>query len=76
VTVGVFEAKTSLSALLERVERGEEVLITRRGVPVARLVPASAPPVDEILGELAAVRSRSKAGPQTLRELIDEGRRR
>lgn len=37
--IGAFEAKTHLSALLEAVEAGEEVLITRRGKPVARLVP-------------------------------------
>jgi len=39
-SVGVHEAKTHLSRLLARVERGEEVAITRRGVEVARLVPA------------------------------------
>jgi prevent-host-death family protein len=37
--VGSFEAKNSLSALLERAERGEEIVITRRGRPVAKLVP-------------------------------------
>jgi prevent-host-death family protein len=37
--VGVFEAKNKLSELLDRVERGEHVTITRRGKPVARLVP-------------------------------------
>lgn len=37
-TVGAFEAKTKLSELLMRVERGEEIVITRRGKPVARLV--------------------------------------
>lgn len=37
--VGVFEAKTRLSELLERVAAGEEITITRRGQPVARLVP-------------------------------------
>lgn len=36
--VGTFEAKNSLSALLDLVERGEEVVITRHGRPVARLV--------------------------------------
>jgi prevent-host-death family protein len=36
--VGAFEAKTKLSELLDLVERGEEVVITRRGQPVARLV--------------------------------------
>jgi prevent-host-death family protein len=40
--VAVFEAKTKLSELLDDVERGEQVAITRRGVPVARLVPAAA----------------------------------
>lgn len=39
-SVGVHEAKTNLSRLLERVAAGEEIAITRRGEPVARLVPA------------------------------------
>lgn len=39
-TVGVHEAKTSLSKLLRRVAAGEEITITRSGTPVARLVPA------------------------------------
>jgi prevent-host-death family protein len=37
--VGTFEAKNKLSELLDRVERGEEVVITRRGKPTAKLVP-------------------------------------
>ena len=41
----VHEAKTQLSKLLERVAAGEEVIIAKSGVPVARLVPA--PPVQE-----------------------------
>lgn len=36
--VGSFEAKNKLSELLERAERGEEIVITRRGRPVAKLV--------------------------------------
>ncbi len=39
VIVGASEAKSHLSALLDRVERGEEVVITRHGHPVAWLVP-------------------------------------
>ena len=39
VQVNVHEAKTHLSRLLERVERGEEIVIGRAGKPVARLVP-------------------------------------
>lgn len=42
--VNVQEAKTRLSDLLARVERGEEVIIARSGSPVARLVPVGAPP--------------------------------
>ncbi|HUL46782.1 MAG TPA: type II toxin-antitoxin system Phd/YefM family antitoxin [Steroidobacteraceae bacterium] len=38
-SVGVHEAKTNLSKLLERVSAGEEITITRRGEEVARLVP-------------------------------------
>lgn len=37
--VGTFEAKNKLSALLERVERGEVIRITRRGKPIAELRP-------------------------------------
>ncbi len=37
--VGTLEARNSLSALLELVEKGEEITITRHGKPVARLVP-------------------------------------
>ena len=40
IEVGIFEAKTQLSALLEKVSQGQEVLITKRGEPIARLVPA------------------------------------
>ncbi|CAD5266880.1 Antitoxin [Bosea sp. 62] len=39
ITVGAFEAKTKFSELLDRVERGEEVVITRHGKTVARIVP-------------------------------------
>jgi len=45
----VHEAKTHLSKLLERVAAGEEVIIAKSGVPVARLVPA-APPQERRLG--------------------------
>jgi prevent-host-death family protein len=43
VEVNVHEAKTHLSRLLQRVEAGEEVLISRAGRPLARLVPVAAP---------------------------------
>ena len=37
--IGAFEAKNTLGSLLDRVETGEEIVITRHGKPVARLVP-------------------------------------
>ncbi len=40
--VGIFEAKTHLSSLLDEVEKGGEVTITRHGKPVAKLVQATA----------------------------------
>jgi prevent-host-death family protein len=42
-TVGVFEAKTHLSALVDDAERGRTTLITRKGKPVARILPADDP---------------------------------
>ncbi|GBD15874.1 hypothetical protein HRbin26_00769 [bacterium HR26] len=40
-TIGAFEAKVHFSEVLDRVEKGERIVITRRGVPVAMLVPIS-----------------------------------
>jgi len=39
VTVGLFEAKTNLSSIIDRVIKGEEILITKRGVEVAKITP-------------------------------------
>jgi prevent-host-death family protein len=41
IEIGAFEAKNKLNALLDRVEQGEEIMITRYGRPVARLVPST-----------------------------------
>jgi len=58
--VGAFEAKNTLGSLLDRVESGEEVLITRHGRPVARLVPNSGR-VDRTEAHAAASRIRARA---------------
>ena len=42
-TVNIHQAKTQLSRLLSRVELGEEIIISNRGVPVAKLVPHQPP---------------------------------
>ncbi len=78
LSVGAFAAKTHLSALLERVARGEEVLITRHGKAVARLVPAdAAAPVDHaaLVARLKAARREALLGGLDWRELRDAGRR-
>ena len=49
-SVGAYEAKTHLSELLERVEAGVEIIITRHGAPVAKLVPVK----KELSGEQRA----------------------
>lgn len=79
VEVGVFEAKTRLSELVELVSQsGQEVLITRRGRPAARLVPLPHPgsAVEDALALLHATRAASTPGSAPLRDLIDDGRSR
>ena len=75
--VGVYEAKTQLPRLLEQVEKGDTVTITRHGRPVARLVPVGGPrrtPRDAIEA-LLAFRANHTLGGTSVRDLIEEGRR-
>jgi prevent-host-death family protein len=51
-TVSIYEAKTRLSHLVDRALRGDQVVITRHGRPVARLVPAAQPRKPRRLGAL------------------------
>lgn len=78
ITVGAFEAKTHLSNLLEQVINGEEVLITKHGKPVARLVPevnANKSRVDEAIAQLKAIRQGVTLDDVSWKELRDEGRK-
>jgi prevent-host-death family protein len=52
ISVGVHEAKTTLSRLLEVAESGEEVVITRRGKPVVKLQPIGSLPGKSLFGAL------------------------
>jgi prevent-host-death family protein len=77
-TVGAFEAKTQLSSLLDVVERGEEVVITRHGKAVARLVPvriANRERQSKAIERLKALRAGSTLGGLSWKDLRDEGRR-
>ncbi|MGH7037710.1 MAG: type II toxin-antitoxin system Phd/YefM family antitoxin [Stellaceae bacterium] len=76
--VGAFEAKTRLGQLLDLVERGEEVVITRHGRPVALLAPPKAAfNRTEARAAAERIREMSKGvtlGGLSLKDLIDEGR--
>ncbi len=79
--VGAFEAKNKLSALLDRVENGEEIMITRNGKPVARLVPPSVVfDTERALAAIERIRARAKEAKlppfdwQEWKKLRDEGR--
>jgi prevent-host-death family protein len=78
--IGAFDAKNKLSALLDKVEAGEEIVITRRGRPVARLVPVDAG-LDRERASAAARRIRQLAHKfggkfdwKEWKKLVNEGR--
>ena len=78
IEVGTFEAKTHLSALLEKVSQGQEVLITKRGEPSARLVPAQRSDRTQIaatIDTLLAFRKDMKLDGLDWKALRDAGRR-
>ena len=76
-TVGAYEAKTHLPRLLDEVERGRTIVITRHGREVARLVPPSEDraPVDAVIDELVQARRGVRRGRSSVLSMIDEGRR-
>ena len=77
IEVGAFEAKNRLSELLRAAEAGRSIVITRRGRPVARLIPAA----DDRLEDLVELKAAFQAlrdeidGLVDVRELVEEGRR-
>lgn len=82
-SVTAFEAKTRFGELLERVARGEEVVITKHDKPVARLIPEGSRRADDVrrsvqglreLREQIRRRSRAKLTEREVRAAIDEGR--
>jgi prevent-host-death family protein len=78
ITLGAFEAKTRLSSLLDKVEAGETVTITRHGKPVARLIAverADRERVDDIFDKLEELRRKSTLGGIDWKELRDAGRK-
>ena len=76
-TVGAYEAKTHLPRLLEQVEAGETITITKHGREVAKLVPVSqrSTKPDEVIAALRAARGGVRRVRSSVRGMIDEGRR-
>jgi len=75
-----YEAKTHLPELLERVEHGEKILITRRGTPVALLTqppPKIGSVVHQVVEDMLAYRNRQKrtTGALSIRQMIEHGRK-
>jgi prevent-host-death family protein len=77
-TIGAYEAKTHLPRLLDEVERGEQITITKHGRPVAILIPPTRAGVadpESLLDRMRELRKGNRLRGLTIRELIDDGRR-
>ena len=85
--VTAFEAKTRFGQLLERVARGEEVIITKHDKPVARLVPEGRPSLEAVRQAVAGLRKlkgriaarthgKSKLSFDDFKSAVEEGHRR
>jgi len=78
-TVGAYEAKTHLSELLEKVEAGEEITITKHGAPVAKLVPVKKEvrPEERVaaIDRIQKLATGLSLGGLKIKHLIREGRR-
>jgi prevent-host-death family protein len=85
-TVSAFEAKTRFGELLERVTRGEEIVITRHDKPVARIVPEGAQRLEDVRRAVGGLRElqrriarrgkgKVRLSTREVRSAIEEGRR-
>lgn len=75
---GAFEAKTHFSSLLDAVEQGEQITITKHGRPVAKLIPFGGPDMSkraEAIEELRQFRKGNTLDGLNWKDLRDEGRR-
>jgi prevent-host-death family protein len=77
-SVGAYEPKTHLPQLLDRVSKGERITITKHGVPVAVLMPASPVAESDVHAAVAEMKKfRKGRSPKglSIREMVEEGRR-
>ncbi len=81
IEVGTFEAKSRLSELLSQVEKGQRIYITRRGKRIALLTSATDTTAaqagaQELLERFRKLRHGARCGKESLKALVEEGRRR
>ena len=77
-TVGAYEAKTHLPKLLERVVKGDRIIITKHGVPIAVLQPFEPDRHIDVRSAILGIlkfREKNKLSGLSIREMIQEGRR-
>jgi len=78
ITVGMSEAETQLTSLLEKVAQGELITITKQGVPVARIVPVvgqSGNNLQQVIHDIKESRKGRRLDGLSIRQMIEEGRR-
>ena len=78
--IGAFEAKTHFSRILEKVENGDDFIITKRGKPVAKIIPFTQEKEmtrKEAIEAMIEMRKlyRGNPGDDNIKDLINEGRR-
>ncbi len=75
--IGAYEAKTHLSELLARVAKGEQIVITKHGSPIAYLMPAGQRKTEasEVIHEIKELRKGIQLKGHRLKDLVKEGRR-
>ena len=76
-TIGAYEAKTHLSELLSKVEKGYDYIITKHGVPLAKLIPVKGRKynLSTVVEQLKSFRKKHTLGNLKIKDMINEGRK-
>jgi prevent-host-death family protein len=78
IEVGSFEAKNKLSALVDLAAEGKQIWITKHGKRMALLssgLESASDEKEDLVSAFQQVRARTRSGPQSIKDLIEEGRR-
>lgn len=76
-SMGIYEAKTHFAELIDRASKGQCITITRRGVPMATIIPVEAKSrrsASDLIAELREIRKGCRLNGLSIREMIEEGR--